>query len=107
MADKKFTITLNDSQQAGLQHAVDVANEQVAIDNEAIERSNSATADDTEVKDLKDEYTLESYLQFVGGTWADSYAKQAVSKTAVDLTAKLADMPTAKRQQIEALLAAP
>lgn len=108
MASKKFTVELDDRLQSGLAHAVDVANEQITADNEAIKaRNESVTKHDGDhvLETEKAPYTPESYLQFVAGTWAESYTRQAATRVAADLTAKLADMDPVKRKKVEELIA--
>lgn len=104
MAKKKYTVELNDAQQAGLEHVTDVANEQIERDNEEIRRRNDNRAKDAEPEQEKELHTPETYLQFVIDRATESYARDAASKTAVDLTEKLKDMPAEKRKQVEALL---
>lgn len=105
MADKDFTVTLNDAQQAGVAHAVELANDQITRDNDDITRRNESTVAETEVESEKELYTPETYIQYVMGQAADSYARQSVSMSANDLADKMSKLPAEKKQQIDAILA--
>lgn len=99
-----ITITLSTKQAQGIKWAVDKANEQIVLDNAAIQERN-AVLEQGEVAEVpKTLYTNKTYVEFVMGTAADSYLASAGNDIVATRRDKLAALDATKLAQVDAIL---
>lgn len=99
-----ITITVSVEQAKGVKWAVDRANEQITLDNAAIQARNAVLAEGEVAEVEKVLYTNKSYVEFVMQTAADSYLVSAGRDLVNERAEKLAALTDAQLAQVDAIL---
>lgn len=99
-----ITISLSTKQAAGIKWAVDKANEEIALENAAIQERNANLPEGGTPEVEKPLYTNKSYVEFVMGNAADSYLASAGNDIVQSRAEKLAALDATKLAQVDAIL---